>query len=597
MFNSFFQYRKFFSLLYSYSKENYKLVSFYVFALIADTFAKLFAVVSIVPLLNFLSEGSVDSSAVSTNITFIFKDLLEAVNINYSLESSGLVFITATFIVAITEILFYSIGRKNSYQMGYYSTSLAVKNFYRQGLKSINSQSFGIIQNTFQKEIEKITNGIDGILRMFASIIQVTFLLLLAFSLSASMSALTLILMTIIFFILSSLNPLITKLGFKVTESGNQLSHALFEPLLNAKQVLSFGRIEWASNKHTIKYKEHARDAILSQTVVFSIPVIFRTLGIIAALVALYFSITSGENAAVLIATLVALIRITPVASEITSSLNQLSLAVPSLAQFERLFGVFNKSQKESTLKKYSGFRNSIKLSKIDYSHDSIRNSISDIDLIIKKNSYVAFVGPSGSGKTTCVDIILGLLKPTNGLVMIDNDSMNDIDSETFLNRIGYVQQSPFLFNGSIKDNLLWSNPDATESGMWDALHIANIDKFIRSTEHQLDTQVGDRGVALSGGQKQRIVLAQALIRKPDILILDEATNSLDPESEYFIMESLEKISHNTTIISITHKPSFAKIADIIFVFNDGIIVESGSYDELIKNNNSFLNKTEYLSV
>ena len=117
-----------------------------------------------------------------------------------------------------------------------------------------------------------------------------------------------------------------------------------------------------------------------------------------------------------------------------------------------------------------------IKLSEIDYSHDSIRNSISDIDLIIKKNSYVAFVGPSGSGKTTCVDIILGLLKPTNGLVMIDNDSMNDIDSETFLNRIGYVQQSPFLFNGSIKDNLLWSNPDATESGMWDALHIANID-------------------------------------------------------------------------------------------------------------------------
>ena len=130
---------------------------------------------------------------------------------------------------------------------------------------------------------------------------------------------------------------------------------------------------------------------------------------------------------------------------------------------------------------------------------------------------------------------------------------------------------------------------------MCSALHDANIDKFIDSTKDKLDMQVGDRGVALSGGQKQRIVLAQALIRSPDILILDEATNSLDHESERLIIQSLENITHNVTIISITHNPLSVKNADKIFVFDNGSIIESGTYNELIEKRESFLNRKELI--
>jgi ATP-binding cassette subfamily B protein len=255
------------------------------------------------------------------------------------------------------------------------------------------------------------------------------------------------------------------------------------------------------------------------------------------------------------------------------------------------LFGYVNKRLKHSKLVKFDGFSDAIQLVDISYSHSSTRESITDINLNIPKNSYIAFVGPSGSGKTTCVDVILGLLKPFSGNVMVDNQPLNKIDLNSFLDRVGYVQQTPFLFNGTIRDNLLWSFPSATESEMWDALHLANIDSFIRSTKQQLDTQVGDRGVSLSGGQKQRIVLAQALIRKPDILVLDEATNSLDRESETSIIKTLQKISHNITIISITHHPFMTVNADQIFVFDGGRIIESGTYDELMSIRNSFLQK------
>ena len=380
----------------------------------------------------------------------------------------------------------------------------------------------------------------------------------------------------------------------KTTLSGNELSQALFEPLMNAKQILSFGRSEYAFKNHTKMFDKHAANALSSETLTYSVPLIFRMSGIVAVLVALYFSISFGENPVALVAVLIALIRITPIAAQITSSFAAISSAVPSLNQFEKLFGYVYKQRNHSKLIKFEGFSDAIQLVDISYSHSSIRESISDINLNIPKNSYVAFVGPSGSGKTTCVDVILGLLKPSFGDVIVDTQALNKIDLSSFLSCVGYVQQTPFLFNGTIKDNLLWSNHNATEEEMWDALHLANIDSFVRSTEYQLETSVGDRGVSMSGGQKQRIALALALVRHPSILILDEATNSLDYESEYSIVKALERISHKVTIISITHQPSMAKNSDQVFVFNEGRIVESGTYNDLIANEKSFLFKMKH---
>jgi len=575
-------YRRFFVLLAKYVSQNTRLVVIYLLTLVVDSFAKAFSAVSIIPLVNFLAGDSVASNQ---KIMLFFKEALSVLNLDYTLSSSIMILMFGTLITAITEVFFYSIGRRNAYKILYFFISIGIKRFFSNGLKFINSNSFGVIQNTFQREVQQIAGGVSGILIMVSSIIQISFLLVVAFSLSASMTTMTIVIMTIVFLLMSNLNLILSRLSAKTTKSGNELSHALFEPLLNAKQVLSFGRSKYAFDVHSEKYDKHTEDAIVSQTLGYVIPLIFRTFGIIAVLVALYFSISFGENPAVLVAALVALVRIVPIVSLISSSLAAVDIAIPSLDQFENLFGPAKDSQNLPLLKNYSGFTESIKLTNIFYEHSPTRGALLDINISIKKNSHIAFMGESGSGKTTCIDIIIGLLYPSSGTVLVDGELLSKIKLDSFLNHVGYVQQTPFLFKGTIRDNLLWSNSNATELEMWEALDLANASDFVKSTESVLDTEVGDKGVSLSGGQKQRIALAKALIRKPEILILDEATSSLDYESEKAILDTLKKITHKITIISVTHKLSVAKDADTIFLFSKGRIVKSGSYSEIYKDN------------
>jgi ABC-type multidrug transport system fused ATPase/permease subunit len=581
------EFGRFFNLLELYYKKNKKRVYHYIFAMVVDSFAKVISVIAIIPLVDFLSGSGIQDSE---GVTILIRDILSFINIEYTLGSSISIFIIGALIGILSEILFYYILRKNEYSILFFFTSNGFLNYYDRGLKFINSQSFGIIQNTFGREVSNIADGVSSLLLIVSNIIQTILMLIVAFSLSEFMTSITLLIITAFFFIVSGLNPLIKKISLKAIESGNELSHALYEPLLNAKQVLAFGRVGMSHDNHALKYIRHANDAVHSQVLVYSIPLFFRFIGVSAALVALYLAILNGHSPVGLVAAFVTMVRMTPVISQLASSFSLLSSAIPSLNQFEKLFGEIN-ATKKSSLSRFNGFINKIKLTGVSYSHDSNVKTISDINLTIKKNSYTAFVGASGSGKTTCIDIIIGLLEVSHGSVTIDGKSLNKIDKSSFLSRVGYVQQIPFLFSGTIRDNLLWSNPDSTELEMWEALHLASIDKYVSSLKHKLDTQVGDKGVSMSGGQRQRIALSQSLIRKPEILVLDEITSALDYESESAIANTIKNIANSITIILITHKPIMTMKADQIFVFENGRVIENGTYEELYRNNQSFLYK------
>ena len=250
---------------------------------------------------------------------------------------------------------------------------------------------------------------------------------------------------------------------------------------------------------------------------------------------------------------------------------------------------MFHRNQR----KKINGLYTSIVLENISFSYADREDVLSNVNLKINKNSFVSFVGHSGSGKTTCADIILGLYSPISGSVLVDGCSLDEIDLNSYLDLVGYVQQDTVLLDGSVRDNLIWANPEANVDDMWESLRLVSIDSFIKSLPSGLDTLVGDRGVALSGGQKQRIALALALVRKPEILILDEVTSALDHESETVIRQSLKSLAHKLTIISVTHRPSMAEHSDMIYVFDKGLIVESGTYKELTKNKKTLLNKID----
>ena len=206
------------------------------------------------------------------------------------------------------------------------------------------------------------------------------------------------------------------------------------------------------------------------------------------------------------------------------------------------------------------------------------------INLSIKKGQRVAFIGTTGSGKSTLVDLIMGLLTPREGGVYIDNHKLVKSDWQAWRSRVGYVPQEIFLINESVQENIAFGLDDSEVSreAMLEAARIADIKHFVETElEQGFDTQVGERGIRLSGGQKQRIGLARALYNKPDVLVLDEATSALDNKTEKSIMDSIDKLPLDLTIIMVAHRLTTVKDCDVIYVLNRGEIADQGSYDEL----------------
>lgn len=224
----------------------------------------------------------------------------------------------------------------------------------------------------------------------------------------------------------------------------------------------------------------------------------------------------------------------------------------------------------------------------VSFYYDSTRANyaVEEANFFLPAGTTTAFVGVSGSGKSTLVDLLMGLITPKRGYILIDGEPLLE-NLRPWRNSIGYVPQDAFLFNASIRENLLWACPDASEEGMWEALRLAAVYSFVISLPDGLDTVVGDRGVRLSGGERQRIVLARALLRKPSVLILDEATSSLDSENEKRIQQAIESLQGKLTIVIIAHRISTIRNADRILVLEQGRVVEQGNYQSLMKNRDS----------
>ncbi|HWQ41719.1 MAG TPA: ABC transporter ATP-binding protein [Desulfosporosinus sp.] len=226
-------------------------------------------------------------------------------------------------------------------------------------------------------------------------------------------------------------------------------------------------------------------------------------------------------------------------------------------------------------------------IGEIEYKNVSFRYNddysvLDNVNLTIKAGKTIALVGPSGGGKTTLCSLLPRFYDVTTGAITIDGKDIRDLTLDSLRNTIGLVQQDVYLFDGSVKKNIAYGKADATDAEIIEAAQNANIHDFIMSLDEGYDTYVGERGVRLSGGQKQRLSIARVFLKNPPILILDEATSSLDNESEQYIQKSLEKLSKNRTTIVIAHRLSTIKNSDEIVVVTDVGIQERGSHKQLI---------------
>ena len=233
--------------------------------------------------------------------------------------------------------------------------------------------------------------------------------------------------------------------------------------------------------------------------------------------------------------------------------------------------------------KELKNVKGNIEIENVSFTYEDENEVISDLSLSIEAGKTIALVGPSGGGKTTLCSLIPRFYELDSGDIKIDGNSIKDVSLRSLRKNIGVVQQDVFLFTGTIRDNIICGNPEATEEEMIEAAKKARIHDFVMTLPEKYNTYIGERGVKLSGGQKQRISISRIFLKNPPIIILDEATSALDNVTEREIQESLEELSKDRTNIVVAHRLSTIKNADEIIVITNGKISERGTHDELIK--------------
>nr|XP_061811365.1 uncharacterized ABC transporter ATP-binding protein TM_0288-like [Nerophis lumbriciformis] len=284
------------------------------------------------------------------------------------------------------------------------------------------------------------------------------------------------------------------------------------------------------------------------------------------------------------LATLAAFLLLLSLFYEPISRLHQLnSIVQAGRAAGERVFDILDSENElhSSDGEELTVTNSHIQFKGVGFSYGELA-TLKNIDLEAKPGTSIALVGPTGAGKSTLINLLTRFYEHDSGQILIDGQDISQASKHSLRNKIGYVTQESFLFNGTVRENLLIARRDATDEELWSALEIANAAHFVRQLPEALDTHVGERGVKLSVGEKQRVSIARALLKNPPILLLDEATASVDTETERLIQAALERLMANRTNIVIAHRLSTVRDADCIYVLKDGVIMEQGTHEELL---------------
>jgi ATP-binding cassette, subfamily C, bacterial len=377
--------------------------------------------------------------------------------------------------------------------------------------------------------------------------------------------------------------------GGQVSEATKRLYGAISEHLASLKTAKSYG----AEQRHIESLAEFSKEVAATElkgNKTYAMGYLVFDVGSVAALAVMVYvglnQFALGSGAVLMLVYLVA--RVMPRIATFQRGLGFIAHRLPS---FEAYVALEKRLEEEQEHPAPSNERiplnHSIRLQHVSFSYTSPdRPAIHDLTLEIRRGSLVAIVGPSGSGKSTVADIITALQRPQQGSVVIDGRILDDSRIVSWRREIGYVSQDTFVFHDTVRANLLWANPSAGEDDIVAALKMAQAE-FVFTLEHGLETVLGDRGVRLSGGERQRLALARALIRKPQLLVLDEPSSALDVENERHILDAIQRLRGKVTTLLITHRLAAVRRADEVYVLENGRLVESGSWEALSQSTES----------
>lgn len=395
-----------------------------------------------------------------------------------------------------------------------------------------------------------------------------------------------------------SMNNIIRPYGNKATKSLRDATVVLNELITGIKVIKIFNTIKNWSNKFLIKINDYVYSQyklLIGRAVpeILMRSILFLTISFVGIFI---FNKTNGDIVPLIpvFATFsLVILRLFPELSKIANDIMTIIECMPGTRIVYQLLNEESILSKVKSDKEFI-FNSEIEFKNVEFKYEKSEKMIlKNINFNIKKTEIISIVGASGGGKSTILSLLLKLFKPTKGQILVDGVDLNLINSESFLKDIGYVSQENFIFNSTIKDNIKFGMENCSQEMIQEAAKLANAHEFILNTRFGYETIVGDMGVKLSGGQKQRIAIARAILRKPKLLIFDEATSSLDNVAELEVKKAIDNISKKRTVIIVAHRLSTVEDSDQIFVCSDGTIVEKGTHKELIAND-SFYAKLYY---
>jgi ATP-binding cassette, subfamily B, bacterial len=508
-------------------------------------------------------------------------------------------FLVTVIIITLTLILI-PINRYNQRKLQEYCSrdlQLAVLKKLRDlDAEYFEKSSKGKILSLLNNEVRNVQKLYHQVVPRFIEELLFTVISLIFMIATSVQLSIVIIPILIIYY---SMGPWVQK---KATLNAQELSKVrinlngkIYETLSSLKELKVNRSLEWDNDKY-IKHQNKFNTTMLRMYFyVFLEGTIRRMsyyLGAIILMVLGFYLInnkyiTVGEFVAFFLYYFNGIHRLTSV---ITLILEQKVIASQSINLFNFISkeSTFNSVLTTSDLNKSNDY--AIKFKDINFGYPEGKQVLQDFNLEIKRGEKVAIVGESGCGKSTVLKLLVRVYEPCSGQILLYGNSIKKINHNQLRDMIGFVTQDTYLFSTSIYENIRFGNPDAEIDKVIEVAKLANAHQFISNTRYGYNTLIGDKGIKLSGGQKQRLALARTLIKDSDIVLLDEATSALDNKNEEEILEKLEQILKDKTVIAVTHRISSVRNFDKIVVISEGKIVESGTYQELLVRKGHFFN-------
>jgi ABC-type multidrug transport system fused ATPase/permease subunit len=470
-------------------------------------------------------------------------------------------------------------------------------NLQRQGLDVIlrvdleyfSKAQVGELMNRLGGEMNRAASTITSTIQLCTTVITILVFLVILLSISWELTLAATILLPTSALLTQFLIKRARVYSRSLTKLNGVYSGGLVELISGIRLIKATAREEreyqrfsgYIEEREKINLKAQMNSGLIGPVAeVVNISILF----ILVILARFLFQDQINSLAAIMVTFLVVLTRLLPYISQLNGNRNQLARVSASVDIIYDLLRRDNKAFMKNGHLVFQGLKQEIKFNHVSFTYPTSDQQVLDrITLKLPKGTTLALVGSSGAGKSTLADLLPRFYDPTAGSILIDGHDLREYDLPSLRVAMGIVGQETFLFNNTVRYNIAYGKPDATEKEILEAARRANAHEFIAQLPQGLDTMIGDRGVMLSGGQRQRLAIARALVQDPEILILDEATSALDTVSERLVQEAIDELSRDRTTLVIAHRLSTVRKADQIAVMDKGRVIELGTHEYLLR--------------